>query len=386
MDLPSGGPIYLDYHSHAPLDPRVAEVLADGFRRFDANPHSLHVHGEQAHKAVEAAREHVADLIDAEPSEIVFTSGATEANNLAILGIGHRLGFLGNTRILVSAGEHPSVLAAADAVANGPVERIPLLEDGLVDLIKLDRLLESGSGLVSIAAANHEIGAIQPLAHIAEATTRANVLLHSDLAQAAGKIAVDAKLIDLGSVSSHKLGGPVGIGALFVKRRLRRHLRSSMFGGGQEAGLRPGTLPAPLCVAFGEACRIAKDEMHAEARRVSALREELHRRLATVGGVELNGGNHRLPGNLNVSFLNVDAEALMLRVRSAVSVSSGSACTATSLEPSHVLKAIGLSSQRAESAIRFGLGRFTTAADISTTADVVIDAVLTLRAMTRKVA
>ena len=379
-------PVYLDHHAHSLLDPRVAELLADAFLRFDANPHSTHLAGEESRRAVEDARVHVADLIGVQPGEIIFTSGATEANNMALRGMASHLSAAGRSGILVSAGEHPSVLEAAANAQGMMVGQIPLTPDGIVDLSQLRRMSEERTGLVSVAAANHEIGTVQPLCEIAAVAGAGGALLHSDLAQAAGKIPIDVSVLDLASLSSHKLGGPGGIGALMVKRRLRRHLRPITVGGGQEAGARPGTVPAPLCVAFGEACRIASAQMDADAVRMARLRDRLLARLRLAGGLDVNGGSTRLPANLNVSFDGVDGEALVLRIRDVVSVSTGSACTSASLEPSHVLKAIGVSDRRAEGAIRVGLGRATTEADIDVAADAIVSAVAILRATLRRVA
>ena len=317
---------------------------------------------------------------------MVFVSGATEANNLAIRGISAHLAAKGRPRILVGAGEHPSVLAAADGVTGKRVDRVPLLPDGSLNAMALDRMLDGTTGLVSVAAANHETGSVQAITSIAGRVASAGALLHSDLAQAAGKIPVDIGVVDLASVSAHKLGGPMGIGALVVRRRLRRHLAPLMLGGGQEGGLRAGTLPPALCVAFGVACRIAREEMAAEGRRVAALRDGLQGRLATAGGMSVNGGGERLPGNLNVSFEGVDGEALVMRVRDTVALSTGSACTSTSLEPSHVLEAIGVTGRRAEAAIRIGLGRSTTAEETAAAADAILDAVTALRNTLRRVA
>lgn len=379
------GPIYLDHQAHAPIDGRVVEVLARAFVELDANPHSTHVSGEDARKAVEAARGQVAALIGAEPSEVTFTSGATEANNLAFGGLRERLATIGRTRVLASEGEHPSVLAAAEAFSDS-VELIPLTPSGVIDLAAFERLLRSGAGLVSVAAANHEIGTVQPIGEISRLTRAAGAILHSDLAQAAGKVHVDMAALDLASVSSHKLGGPVGIGALAIRRPLRRHMRAIQHGGGQEGGLRAGSVPAPLCVAFGEACAIASREMAVEGGRVAALRDALLARLRDAGRVVVNGGPDRLPGNLNVSFDGVDGEALVLRLRPQLSISTGSACTSTSLEPSHVLAAIGVTGRRAEGAVRISLGRSTTEAQVAVAGEAIAAAVAALRATLRRVA
>ena len=383
--LTDGSPIYLDYQAHAPLDWRVGAVLARAFVDLDANPHSSHVAGEKARRAVDDARGQVASLIGAEAIEIVFTSGATEANNLAFGGLRERLASTGSVRVLVSAGEHPSVLAAAAAFYEN-VETVPLDSTGVVDLAALAQLLRGGAGLVSIAAANHEIGTVQPLAEISRMVRAAGALLHSDLAQAAGRIPVEMAALDLASISSHKLGGPVGIGAIAVQRTLRRHVRPLVHGGGQEGGLRPGSVPAPLCVAFGEACAIAEVEMAHDTVRVGALRDGLLERLSAVGGMIVNGGPDRLPGNLNISFEGVDGEALVLRLRREVAISTGSACTSRSLEPSHVLTAIGVVGRRAEGAVRIGLGRSTTGVEVVAAGDAIIQAVTALRSTLRRVA
>lgn len=379
-------PIYLDHHAHALLDPRVAALLADAFLAFDANPHSLHVPGEAAHRAVEEARAALAALIDCGPGEIIFTSGATEANNLAILGLAEHCAATGRSRILVGAGEHPSVLAAADHAAKGQAERIPLLANGKVDLDALDDMLGPDVGMVSIAAANHEIGTIQDLAAISDRVRRAGALFHSDLAQAAGWIAVRADLLDLASLSAHKIGGPGGIGALFVRRRYRRHLSARSHGGGQEHGARAGTVPAPLCIAFGAAANLIMTERDASAVHVGALRDALLEQILAAGGVSVNGGPDRLPGNLNISFDGVDGEALVLRLRNEVSASTGSACTSQSLEPSHVLTAIGLDGTRAQGAVRLGLGKATTALEVDRSGKAIVAAVQALRALARRAA
>lgn len=379
-------PIYLDHHAHALLDPRVAAVLADALTRFDANPHSLHAPGAAAHQAVEAARSEIAALIGCASGEVIYTSGATEANNLAISGMVAHCASLGRPRVLVGAGEHPSVLAAADEACGATAERIPLRPTGQVDIDALDAMLGPDVGLVSIAAANHEIGTIQGLPLIAERVRRAGALLHSDLAQAAGWIAVRSELLDLASLSAHKLGGPTGIGALMIRRRLRRHLRPQSHGGGQEHGARAGTVPVALCVAFGTACNLVAAEREEAVARVAALRDSLRDQLEQVGGFAMNGGADRLPNNLNASFDGVDGEALILRIRDQVSASTGSACTSQSLEPSHVLTAIGLLDARAQGAIRLGLGKSTSSRDVEAAGEAIIDAVRTLRAMSRRAA
>ncbi len=379
-------PIYLDHQAHEPLDPRVAATIADAFARYDANPHSTHGPGEEARSAVEEARRNVANLIGAEPAEIIFTSGATEANNIAIRGVARRLTQIDSNRLLVAAGEHPSVLAACEDLAGMRVVLLPLQSTGELDLTELDRSLASGTGLVSVAAANHEIGTVQDMASISRRTRAAGALLHTDLAQAAGKVQVGIEGIDLASMSAHKLGGPMGVGALYVRRSLRRHMQPITRGGGQEGGLRPGTVPVALCVGFGEACRLAEMEMETDASRVARLRDSLLEQLSEAGGLVVNGGGPRLPGNLNVSFDGVDGEALVMRLRNVVALSTGSACTSASLEPSHVLAAIGVIGRRAEQAVRLSLGRATTQENVAAAAAEIFAAVQALRATARRVA
>lgn len=379
-------PVYLDNHAHAQLDKRVAKLLAESFEKLDANPHSLHGPGSVAHEAVEKARDEVSNLVGCAPGELIFTSGATEANNLAIFGLSAYSHSKGRPRILVGAGEHPSILAAADNMSNGDAERIPLRRDGKVDLDALENMLGHDVGLVSIAAANHEIGTIQDIDAIAKRVHQVGALFHSDLAQAGGWLRIRSDVLDVASLSSHKLGGPIGIGALFIRRRHRRHLEAQVVGGEQEHGTRAGTVSAPLCAAFGAACAFIAAEREETNARVASLRDHLHRQLQTAGRVSLNGGDDRLPGNLNISFDGVDGEALVLRLRNDVSASTGSACTSQSLEPSHVLLAIGVDDARARNAVRFGVGKRTTAADINHAAEAIIAAVQALRSVARRAA
>jgi cysteine desulfurase len=361
--------------------------MAAAFQNFDANPHSTHAAGMAARQAVEEARQLVASLIEAEPAEIIFLSGATEANNLAFHGVAPLLLARVRTRLLISAGEHPSVIAAAAAMPGFTVEAVPLLASGTIDLDALTAMIGPDVGLVSVSAANHEVGTIQPIPAIARLVHDAGALMHSDMAQAIGKTIIAAHDVDLGSLSSHKMGGPVGIGALYVRRRLRRHLAPLLHGGGQEGGARAGTVPTPLCVAFGESCRLATTDLLANMARVSAMRDDLLSLLAAPGGLVVNGAmTDRLPGNLNVTFAGVDGEALVMRVRATVAISTGSACTSTSLEPSHVLTAIGLDERSAAGAVRMSLGPSTTEAEIKTAAAIINAAVASLRTTYRKVA
>ena len=379
-------PIYLDCHAHTPLDHRVAAVLTQAFVDLDANPHSHHVHGQAAKVGVDGARAQVAALVGVEPAEVVFTSGATEANNMALRGVAARLARDGRARVIVGAGEHPSVMAALGGLDDVDVVEASLTSDGIIDLDKLDALLARGAGLVSLAPANHEVGTIQPLRDVAERVRAAGALLHCDLAQTAGRIRIDASLFDLASVSAHKMHGPVGVGALIVRRRLRRHLVPIMRGGGQEGGSRPGSLPAPLAVAFGAACRLADEELEADASRLERMRDRMVLELSALGGMSVNGSGHRLPGNANLSFDGVDGEALAMAVGPRVSMSTGSACTSSSLAPSHVLVAMGLARRRAEGAIRIGLGRGNTPQEVEEATAVIARAVETLRASVRRVA
>ncbi|WP_162148943.1 cysteine desulfurase family protein [Asticcacaulis sp. AC466] len=377
----SGLSLYLDYHAHAPLDPTVHAAICSAYRDFDYNAHSASVAGERTRAAVEAAREIVGKLVGFQPTDVIFTSGATEANNLAIKGLASRLREVGRTQIIVSSIEHLSVLMAAEHVGEEfSVIVAPVLQNGLVDLDRLRELVTEKTGLVSIAGANHEIGVVQPIVDIAAIVKPAGAIFHCDLAQIAGKLPLDLSSVDMVSVTAHKLHGPIGVGALCVRRKVRRVMTAAQHGGGQEAGLRAGTLPAPLCIAFGKACEIAAELMDAEIPRVTQLRDELLAKLQTLPGVTLNGDlNHRLPGNINLCIQGVDGEALVMRIKDRVVISTGSACSAHSLEPSHVLLAIGLNRTAAESAIRIGIGRYTTQKDIDVAATVIGQAIRDLR-------
>lgn len=380
-------PIYLDYHAHAPLAPEVAVALAEAYRNYDANPHSQHLPGDHSRRALDGARADVARFLGCSAAEIVFTSGATEANNLAFRGIAPLLRKRGRIRILVGAGEHPSVHCAAEGLDDAIIERVPLEASGVLDLPALERMLGQDVGLVSVAWANHEVGTIQPMETIAAMVRDAGALLHSDLAQACGHIDIDTRQLDLASVAAHKFGGPIGIGALMIRRALRPALAPLIVGGGQEGGARSGTTAVPLCVAFARACEIAEEVTQQEQLRLSRMRDRLLDQLRAVGGVSINGTlERRLPGNLNVSFDAVDGEALVMRLRDRIALSTGSACSADALEPSPVLLAMNVGQERAEGAIRIGLGRFTTEEEVEIAARVLLDAVIALRSMSRRVA
>jgi cysteine desulfurase len=381
---PPKPPVYLDYQATTPTDPRVVQSMLPYFTEKFGNPHSSsHRHGLEAATAVEAARAEVARLIGADIKEIVFTSGATEANNLALKGVFH---FVGNRRrhLITCATEHKCVLESARRLAGEGVEVtiMPVARDGLIDLGELSTAITEQTALVSIMAANNETGVIQPIGEIGALCRSKGVLFHTDAAQAVGKIPIDVEAlnIDLLSVSGHKIYGPKGIGALYVRRRPRVRLTPLIDGGGQERGLRSGTLPTPLCVGLGRACAIAGSEMSAETGRLMALRGQLLAKLMTeFEQVVLNGSaEHRLAGNLNIALPVADGEALLREVPD-LSVSLGSACTSAEIEPSYVLKAMGVPDAVASASIRIGLGRFTTEAEIEFAGELLVAAIQRLR-------
>jgi cysteine desulfurase len=375
--------IYLDYQATTPTDPRVVEAMLPFFNRRFGNPHSRqHAFGWDAEDAVEAARRRIAALIGADARDITFTSGATESNNLAIKGVA-RLDSARN-EIVTCATEHKCVLEACRRLESEGLRAtyLPVGGNGLIDLGALAAAMNEKTALVSIMAANNEIGVIQPIAEIGRLCRERGVLFHTDAAQAAGKIVLDveAMAVDLMSLSSHKLYGPMGIGALYVRRAADMHVQPLFDGGGQERGLRSGTLPLPLCVGFGAACAIAGAEMQAENVRLRGLRDALLEALRRrVPDIRLNGdAEARLAGNLNVSFPGIDAEDLMMAVKD-VAVSSGSACSSASIEPSYVLRALGLTDELARASLRISLGRFTTAEEVERAAARLAEEVLRLR-------
>ncbi|MBF0184695.1 MAG: IscS subfamily cysteine desulfurase [Magnetococcales bacterium] len=379
-------PIYMDYQATTPMDPRVLEEMLPWFVEKFGNPASRsHAYGWEAEQAVEKAREQVAALIHADPREIVFTSGATESNNLAIQGVARFYQDKGR-HIITPVTEHKAVLDTCRHLeAEGfSVTYLPVQTDGLIDLTALEAAMTPETILVSVMAGNNEIGVVQPLQAIGQLCRQKKVMFHCDAAQGAGKIAIDVESmqIDLLSLSGHKLYGPKGIGALYVRRRPRVRLKPIQHGGGHERGMRSGTLPTPLLVAFGKACAIAADEMVAENQRLLALRQRLLDGICSrLTHVNVNGSLvHRLAGNLNLSFGFVEGESMMMAIKD-VAVSSGSACTSASLEPSYVLRALGVSEEQAHTSIRFGLGRFTTEEEVDFTANLVVEAVNRLREM-----
>jgi len=378
--------IYLDYQSTTPCDPRVVDKMLPYFTQIFGNPHSRnHPHGWAAEEAVEKARGQIAALIGADPREIIFTSGATESNNLALKGV---TGFYGKEKnhVITCVTEHKCVLDACRHLEQEgfSVTYLPVRSNGLIDLDHLRSAIRPNTVMVSIMAVNNEIGVIQPLAEIGRICRDAGVFFHTDAAQAVGKIPLDVEAMhfDLLSISGHKIYGPKGIGALYVRRKPRVRLQALINGGGQERGMRSGTLPTALCVGLGEACAIAQSEMAEEATHIKKLSDRLYQGIMNrLADVHLNGeGAPRIPGNLNLSFAYVEGEGLMMGIKE-LSVSSGSACTSASLEPSYVLRALGVEEELAHTSIRFGLGRFTTEADIETAIEKVTAAVTRLREM-----
>ncbi len=378
-------PIYLDCHATTPVDPRVLEAMLPYFSVKFGNAASVsHRFGWEAGEAVDGARETVARLIGAEAKEIIFTSGATEANNLAIKGALPHLKRKGN-HLVTAATEHKSVLDPMKRLAREgwDVTFVAPDEHGQIAADTVEAALTERTVLVSVMAANNEVGTLNPIGAIGRLCHERGVLFHSDATQAVGKVPVDVQAdgIDLLSLSAHKCYGPKGVGALYVRRRDPQVRLTALFdGGGHERGFRSGTLPVPLIVGLGEAAAIAERERPEEAERLRALRQRLHQGIAArVPSIQLNGHPaDRLPGNLNLSFGYVDGEALMMAMRD-IAVSSGAACTSANPEPSHVLLAMGLSEDMARASLRFGLGRFTTAEEIDFAVDSVATAVEKLR-------
>lgn len=373
-------PIFLDHQATTPCDPAVLEAMLPFFKEAFGNPHSVeNAYGWQAEEAVEEARAQLAGLIGAEPREIVFTSGATEANNLAIKGALRFRARLGRRKVVTLASEHKCVLESVRSLGEEgfPVEILPVASDGLVDLEALRAAVDEETALVSVMAANNEIGTLQPLAEVAEIAHDKGAWLHSDAAQAAGKVPLDVRALDLDlvSLSGHKLYGPKGIGALFVRRRPRVRLEPLFSGGGQERGLRSGTLAPALCVGFGKAAALAGELREAEAERLWRLNRRLLAALrAGVPGLRLNGhAERRLPGNLNVTLPGIDAQALLKAVPE-LALSTGSACSSASVEPSYVLRAIGLAEAEARASLRIGLGRGTDEAQVERAAELLVAA------------
>ena len=378
-------PIYLDNQATTPVDDRVLAAMLPYFTQQFGNPSSVgHIYGWEAEAAIQQAREILAESIHATPEEIIFTSGATEANNLAIKGVAEA--YLDRGRHIVTLQtEHNAVLDPCRylQLLGFEVTFLPVQSDGLVDLNLLEKTMRSDTILVSVMAANNEIGILQPLDEIGHLCHKHQVLFHTDAAQAIGKIPLDveAMQIDLMSLTAHKVYAPKGIGALYVRRRNPRvQVAPQMHGGGHERGLRSGTLYPPQIVGFAKAVELAIAEMPAESRRVIELRDRLWQQISQLDGIHLNGHpTQRLPGNLNISVEGVDGQALLLGLQPTIAVSSGSACTSAKIEPSHVLSALGLTDELAYASIRFGVGRFNTVEEIDRAAEVVIETVRSLR-------
>jgi cysteine desulfurase len=379
-------PIYLDYQATTPMDPRVLEAMMPYFTYKFGNPHSRsHSYGWEAEEGVEKARGQLAKLIGADEKEVIFTSGATESNNLAIRGVAEFYKDRKN-HIVTTVTEHKCVLDTCRHLEqNGfEVTYLPVQKNGLIDLEVLRAAITDKTVVVSIMAVNNEIGVIQPLAEIGKICREKKVFFHTDAAQAAGKIPIDVEAmnIDMMSISGHKIYGPKGIGALFVRRKPRVRLVPLIVGGGQERGFRSGTLPTPLCVGLGEAAEICMKEMDGEAKRLKKLQERMLKGLhAKLPEIYVNGDlEQRIPGNLNISFAHVEGESLMMGIKG-LSVSSGSACTSASLEPSYVLRALGVEEEMAHTSLRIGLGRFTTEQEVDTAVADLVHHVTKLREM-----
>jgi cysteine desulfurase len=378
-------PIYMDNHATTPVDPRVLEEMLPYFTDKFGNAASRnHAFGWEAEEAVELSRERIAKLIGATTKEIVFTSGATESDNLAIKGVAEMYREKGN-HIITAVTEHKAVLDTCKRLEKYGyrVTYLPVQKDGLVDLEDLKRAMDDKTILVTIMAANNEIGVLQPWAEIGKLCRERGVIFHTDATQAVGKVPIDVNKqnIDLMSISAHKMYGPKGVGALYVRRKNPRVQISPIIdGGGHERGMRSGTLNVPGIVGLGKACAIATEEMPRESCHLAGLRNRLRDKImGRLDEVYINGSmEHRLPGNLNISFAYVEGESLLMGIND-VAVSSGSACTSATLEPSYVLKALGTGDDLAHSSIRFGIGRFNTEAEVDYVADRVSETVERLR-------
>lgn len=379
-------PIYLDYQSTTPMDPRVVEVMIDCMKNDYGNPHSrTHSLGWKAEEMVEIARKNVADLIGADPKEIFFTSGATESNNIAIKGVAHFYGATGRNHVITIATEHKCVInSVRDLEQEGfSVTFLPVQQNGLIDLKQLEAAITDKTCLVSIMAVNNEIGVIQPLAEIGALCRKKGAFFHTDAAQAFGKISLDvnAMNIDLMSISGHKIYGPKGIGAIYLRRKPRVRIKPIFSGGGQERGIRAGTLPTPLVVGLGKAAEIAKNEMQKDFSHIKKLSDKLFDGVTKLTHVYLNGDlDQRYIGNLNFSFAGIEGESMIMAIKD-LAVSSGSACTSSSLEPSYVLHALGVSDDLAHTSIRFGIGRFTTEEEVDYAINLIASKVDKLRAL-----
>jgi cysteine desulfurase len=378
-------PIYMDNHATTPVDPRVVEAMLPYFTEKFGNAASRnHPFGWAAEEAVENARSQIAKLIGASPKEIIFTSGATESDNLAIKGVAEMYREKGN-HIITAVTEHKAVLDTCKRLEKYGyrVTYLPVMKDGLIDLEDLKRAINDKTILVTIMAANNEIGVLQPVEEIGKICRERGVLFHTDAVQAIGKVAFDVNKmnVDIASITAHKIYGPKGVGALYVRRKNPRvQLAAIIDGGGHERGMRSGTLNVPSIVGLGKSAELCLQEMPEESKRMAALRDRLKNSIMSrLDEVYINGSmEHRLPQNLNISFAYVEGESLLMGIND-VAVSSGSACTSATLEPSYVLKALGTGDDLAHSSIRFGLGRFNTEAEVDYVADKLVDVVTRLR-------
>ncbi|WCJ30409.1 Cysteine desulfurase IscS [Euphorbia peplus] len=379
-------PLYLDMQATSPVDPRVLDAMLPYYLAQFGNPHSrTHLYGWESDSAVETARAHVADLIGASPKEIVFTSGATESNNISVKGV---MKFYKEKKkhVVTTQTEHKCVLDSCRYLQQEGFEitYLPVGNDGIVDLGKLRDAIRPDTGLVSVMAVNNEIGVIQPMEEIGAICKEKKVPFHTDAAQALGKIPIDVDKwnVSLMSLSGHKIYGPKGVGALYMRRRPRIRVEPQMNGGGQERGIRSGTVPTPLVVGMGAACELAKKEMEYDEKRIKGLQERLLNGInAKLDRVVVNGSiDRRYAGNLNLSFAYVEGESLLMGLKD-VAVSSGSACTSASLEPSYVLRALGVEEDMAHTSIRFGIGRFTTEEEIDRAVELTVQQVVKLREM-----
>ncbi|CAK7339823.1 unnamed protein product [Dovyalis caffra] len=382
----SARPLYLDMQATSPVDPRILDAMLPYYIARYGNPHSrTHLYGWESDQAVETARSQVADLIGASPKEIVFTSGATESNNISVKGV---MKFYKEKKrhVVTTQTEHKCVLDSCRHLQQEGFEvtYLPVGNDGIVDLEKLKGSIRPDTGLVSVMAVNNEIGVIQPMEEIGKICKELNVPFHTDAAQALGKIPIDVDKwnVSLMSLSGHKIYGPKGVGALYMRRRPRIRVEPQMNGGGQERGIRSGTVPTPLAVGMGAACELAKKEMEYDEKRIRTLQERLLNGVrAKLDGVVVNGSvERRYAGNLNLSFAYVEGESLLMGLKD-VAVSSGSACTSASLEPSYVLRALGVDEDMAHTSIRFGIGRFTTEEEIDRAIELTVHQVEKLREM-----
>jgi len=380
-------PIYMDYHATTPVDPRVLEAMMPFFtERFGNAASRNHPFGWEAEDAVEAARKQVADLVGANPKEIIFTSGATESNNLAIKGVAEMYREKGN-HVITCVTEHKAVIDTCKKLEKQGlrVTYLPVQKDGRINLDELRAAITDKTILITIMSANNEIGVLQPVAEIGAIAKEKGILFHTDAVQAVGKVPFDvtALKVDLASMSAHKMYGPKGVGALYVRRRNPRVLLAEQInGGGHERGMRSGTLNVTGIVGFGKAAELCRVEMQKDTERLRGLRDRLNEQLhKNLDEIYINGSmEHRLPHNLNISFAYVEGESLLMGIND-VAVSSGSACTSASLEPSYVLKALGAGDDLAHSSIRFGLGRFTTEEEVDYVVDKLTKVVRRLREM-----